>query len=59
MAKHYIVWNESKSEGFVTTDEQDALQVLNGRFAHVRSSAGEAFRETYPDDNMTLERVGY
>lgn len=36
--KYYIVWNEDKSEGFVTNDKSDAEDCLNGKFGTVYST---------------------
>lgn len=52
MAKFYIVWNPSKNEGFITSDEDDAYFVCTGeRLGWSVSLAGEAFREAYCGDD--------
>lgn len=60
--QYYIVWNAGKTEGFVTDDEADARSTLTGRPNYTlgypsTSTAGAAFRETYEDDDLTLEEV--
>lgn len=53
--KFWIVWNESKTEGFITDDRRDALftsEGIPGRFGN--PTVGEAFRESYADDDCAL-----
>lgn len=57
MATYYIVWNEDRSEGFITDDESDAKQVASGRFRNPYTSAGEAFRECYEGDDLSLQEL--
>ncbi len=57
----FIVWNESRTEGFVTTDEQLAYEVRKssdtncfdseGRFSQV----GAAFCKAWADDHCAIE----
>lgn len=50
--KYYIVWNPTRTEGFITNDADDAEYVrcgLQSRFGV--SSAGQAFREAYCDED--------
>jgi len=55
MAKYFIVWNADKSEGFITTDEDDACSALTGE-PHMglgyptQSTLGEAFFENYGEE---------
>ena len=58
----WIVWNDGRTEGFVTDDERDAKSVKAGRpTRHLgyssASTAGMAFREAYEDDALTIEKV--
>lgn len=55
--KRFIVWNEGRSEGFVTDDEQDAMQALSGGFFSPYSALGERFYELYGDDELSLEEI--
>lgn len=58
MSKFYIVWNESRNEGFITDDSDDADTALNGRGGKFAvSTAAEAFNDIYGDDPCTLEEV--
>ena len=57
--KYYIVWNGDKSEGFATTNEHDAKQVVTGKFGQIRTLIGESFHETYGDQELTLEPIGW
>ena len=50
--KYYIVWNPTRTEGFITTDAGDADYVRSGwRDGMAVSTAGEAFREAYCDED--------
>lgn len=61
--KHYIVWNNDRSEGFVTTDKQLAYEVRkssdtnccdeNGR----RSEVGVAFCDAWGDHDCTTQEI--
>jgi hypothetical protein len=61
---YYIVWNESKTEGFATVDSQLAYEVRKGSDTNCfdadgnRSDTGIAFIEAWGDDNCTIEQVG-
>lgn len=57
MKKYYIVWNEAKSEGFITDDRRDAEQCLIGSFGQLASAAGQNFAENYEDDDRILEEI--
>jgi len=47
----YIVWNQTRTEGFITDDRNDALFAAEGISTRNGSSTvGEAFRECYADD---------
>lgn len=51
MSKYYIVWNPTKTEGFITDDPDDATNASTGeRLAAGVSVVGEKFYETYSDD---------
>ncbi len=49
---YYIVWNPSKSEGYITNDVNDATFAATGdaRQCFGTPTVGEAFREAYCDD---------
>ena len=58
MAKKYIVWNEDRSEGFVTDDRRDAETARKGK-KHRRSTGqigystlALAFFEAYGEDKL-------
>lgn len=55
--KRYIVWNASKSEGFVTDDYSDAVCVFNGAFENGHSALGYEFYQHYGDDEMHLQVI--
>ena len=51
MTHHYIVWNPARTEGFITTDREDAEFVRTGvRTLPAVSAAGQWFREAYYED---------
>lgn len=60
---YYIVWNEAKTEGFVTVDAQLAYEVRKGSDSNCfdadgnRSDTGIAFIEAWGDGNCTTEPV--
>lgn len=61
MTTFYIVWNENKTEGFLTKDKQLAYEVRkssdtncydeNGNF----SVAGAGFCKKYAEENCTIK----
>lgn len=58
MTKYFIAWNEDKTEGFITDDEDDAQQACsaenkNGAWA----ALGLAFFETYGEQDCSLQEV--
>lgn len=62
---YWIVWNESKTEGFATTDAQLAYEVRNWRMTSncfyadgKEALAGIAFAEAWMNDNCSIEQVG-
>lgn len=61
---YYIVWNEDKTEGFVTTDKQLAYEVRKSSDTNchtkdgVLSSVAVAFCEAWYEHNCTIEVVG-
>lgn len=55
--KRYIVWNEDKTEGFVTDDKKDALMVFMGNFSSPYTSAGKAFYDCYEDQDLSLQEI--
>lgn len=62
MSKFYIVWNGARNEAFVTNDENDANSVVTGHPHYslgwpTESTVGAAFRESYEDDNLTVEEI--
>lgn len=51
MDKFYIVWNPTKTEGFITNDPNDAVNASTGdRLTAGVSRVGECFYEVYSDD---------
>jgi hypothetical protein len=60
---YHIVWNESKTEGFVTTDGQLAYEVRKGADTNCCTEDGEpapvavAFIHRWIDDSCTIETV--
>lgn len=48
--RFYIVWNGGRSEGFITSDYDDAHQASTGKFHAIRSTLGQAFFECYGED---------
>jgi len=51
-----IVWNETKTEGFITDDADDAQFAIDGfRASFAVSSVAEAFREAYAYDDEEIE----
>ena len=58
MTHHYIVWNPGRTEGFITTDRNDAEFVRTGvRSQPGVSAAGLGFREAYIDDEEDLTEL--
>lgn len=55
--KRYIVWNEDKTEGFITDDLRDAEMVKKGKFKSPYTTAGHAFFECYDDQERTLQTI--
>lgn len=56
MKKYHIVWNKSRTEGFITDDEDDAEYASSGMRCGVGVSCiAEAMRETYCDDDEDEE----
>ena len=64
MMKSYIVWNEDKSDGFITTDQQLAYEVRKSASTNCfdadgrRSDVAIAFCEAWCYDNCTIQVVG-
>jgi len=51
----YIVWNKTRTEGFITDDYYNALFAAKGHSPRNGSSAvGETFRECYAEDGEAL-----
>lgn len=62
MATYFIVWNEGRSEGFITNDKVDAKGTVSGKPTRHRgyvscSTAGSAFHEAYDDDKLTIQEI--
>lgn len=61
--KVYLVWNEAKTEGFATTDQQLAYEIRKGATSNAfdaegnYSHAGVAFANVYMDDACTTEVI--
>lgn len=61
--KYFIVWNELKTEGFVTDDEQLAYEVRKSADTncvdkdYCLSQVAVAFCHRWCDDNCTMEEV--
>ena len=60
---HWIVWNNAKTEGFATTDQQLAYEVRKGAETNcvtgdgMRSKLAVAFIEQWGDEDCTTEEV--
>ena len=63
MKEYHIVWNEAKTEGFITTDKQLAYEVRKGADTNCYhedgkcSHVGVAFCTEWVDDDCTTETV--
>ena len=61
--KAFIVWNDARNEGFVTTDKQLAYEVRKGSGGNCYTEDGKlstvacAFVEDWIDDNCTIEEI--
>lgn len=61
--KYFIVWNEGKTEGFVTPDGQLAYEVRKSSDTNCfdengnRSDVAVAFCDRWYNDNCTIEEV--
>lgn len=61
--KRYIVWNETKTEGFITFDAQLAYEVRKSSDTNCfdefgnHSAVGVAFCERWFNDNCTIEEI--
>lgn len=58
--KKYIVWNENKTEAFVTIDKQLAYEVRKSAISNCYDDNGlnlvaATFAEKWEDDNCTIE----
>jgi hypothetical protein len=50
--RYHIVWNERKTEGYITDDENDATYAQSGmQISAGVSTLAEALRESYADDD--------
>ena len=56
--RFFIVWNGKKNEGFITDNQLDALDVAEGEdFGCPNSTVGEAFRETYDGQALSIQEI--
>ncbi len=61
MRRYFIVWNETKTEGFVTTDEQLAYETRKSADTNLYKEDGsscavaKAFCDVWGDGNCTSE----
>lgn len=59
---YFIVWNESKTEGFITTDEQLAYEVRKSAYSNCvdkegrHSPVAEAFCDYWYEDNCSIQQ---
>ncbi len=54
--KYHIVWNETRTEGFITQDRDDADYTATGISSSFGvSTIGDAFREAYAEYGEELE----
>ncbi len=54
--KYWIVWNDARSEGFITQDQGDAEYTATGISTSFGvTTVGDAFRETYADGEEYAE----
>lgn len=57
MTKYYIVWNSSKTEGFITNNPFDSEACYMGELGGVASTVGEHFFECYCEDELHQQIV--
>ena len=57
MTKFYIVWNEGRSEGFITDDKADAVAAQERHRRTVSSALGEAVIYLYDYGPLYLQEV--
>lgn len=62
MPKYFIVWNSTRTEGFITDDKRDADAAMSGRpyldnGLIVQSATGEEFHERYAEDGLHLQEL--
>jgi len=61
--KAFIVWNEDRTEGFVTTDAQLAYEVRKGSDTNCvnedgkPSKVGATFCDVFSEENCTIQEV--
>jgi len=61
--KAFIVWNENRTEGFVTTDSQLAYEVRKGSDSNCVnedgkfSKVGVTFCDVFSEENCTIQEV--
>lgn len=54
--KYFIVWNDTRSEGFITQDQDDAEYTATGISTSFGvTTVGDSFRETYADGEEDAE----
>lgn len=55
--KYYIVWNEPKSEGFITDDYADALTAATGQSRGLDSTLALEFFENYGETEHAIQEI--
>lgn len=61
--EYYIVWNDAKTEGFITDDHQLAYETRKGSNTNCCHEDGKrcdtaiAFTEEWCDDGCTIEEI--
>jgi hypothetical protein len=61
--KFWIVWNEAKTEGFITNEHQLAYEIRKGSDGNCyredgsRARTGAEFIDEFFDDNCTIQEI--
>lgn len=62
MSRFFIVWNSTRTEGFITDDKRDADAAFTGAPYRaegflVQSTIGAEFHEHYAEDGLHLQEI--
>ena len=55
--QYFIVWNEARSEGFITDDAADAEACRTGVSRSWSSAMGDAFAEAYDEEERPMQTL--